>query len=442
MISKLLKKIIEKVNAREENNTVVKFVSTNISDYNTLLKQSNSSFFRNYYAFEVFKNFRLFPEKNKLFLCDYLGRKYKDNINYIRFKAALLSELGNFEEALLLLNKVEKNKEDILYSIELLMRPCGKEKMLSSYLEERKQVFKNDLLFNMHLATNYFTLSETKKANKILENVKDEVLSSEPFQKNKASIIDQRLDLANAIKNKTTHRNTNLDTLLYDENIVIEDHWEPYYSWMLTHSENLGFSWLSRFYENKIRECLNGNNDIVSVVDFGVMCGLHLFKLSHDFPHVNFYGVDRQKSIVLANTNAFPAKNLHFINTEIENFLADFSVPKDKEALLFHGRTATLCYPEKIKNIYKQCIENNIRNILLFENMSLSHDLFCFVDFNDFPAESIVYKDGQFIHNYEGFLRNAGFKIVNSQRLHSPLVSCDSLVVSGSTHVFISAASI
>jgi len=294
-------------------------------------------------------------------------------------------------------------------------------------------------LLNLHLANNYFIINQTEKANQVVEKIREQINSNDILQRSRKSIIEQKVDLKNAITHNLLHRNTDLDTSLYSEESIVESHWEPYYSWMLSHSNNLKFNWLSRFYEKKIRECLHSDPNIISVVDFGVMCGLHLSRLAKDFPHVNFYGVDRQCGTAQANRAGFTSQNIQFVVSEIESFLENFTIASGKECLLFHGRTATLCYPGKIKKIYQYCREKGIRNILLFENISLSHDYFKFFDFHDLPDESIVYKDGQFIHNYKLFLNSNGFDICAEKKIHSPLINCNDLYSSGSSHIYIHA---
>ena len=90
---------------------------------------------------------------------------------------------------------------------------------------------------------------------------------------------------------------------------------------------------------------------------------------------------------------------------------------------MFHARTATLVYPQKLRNIYELARDAGIQTIALFENLSLSRSAARFLDFSDFDRESETFKNFQYIHAYPTLLEDAGFVVERETRMFSPLVS-------------------
>jgi hypothetical protein len=241
-------------------------------------------------------------------------------------------------------------------------------------------------------------------------------------------------EIGRALAGRIAYRRYRYDEMSYREEIIRE-HWEPYFAWMNTHPKHLFFGWLKEFYRDLFVAVADATN-AAEFYDFGVMCGQPDYEAAKLRRRVRFVGVDRQKTTARLNTNAYRTTNIEFRAAEIEDVLSE--LPNDgTPRVLFHGRAATLCYPEKIRQLYRLCARKRVRAIALFENYSPSHALYRFLKFDEFPADSIIYKNDQFIHNYPKLLAEAGYEIVKQQVMFSPLITPFSNIDLGSTHAYV-----
>lgn len=309
------------------------------------------------------------------------------------------------------------------------MRPPGREHDALAYLERCAQNHPDDPILIGNLATARFVVGDTAGANSAIAAVLPELRAKLADLDEEHALLE--IELKESIAKKIIYRITPYDHSAYSEG-EIWAHWEPYYDEMIQESEHLYFGWYRSFYRDTLAKL---SENVGNVINFGVMCGLPDFEAAKLKPSVNFWGVDRQSSTAEHNSIAFSARNLTFVDSEIEDFLRKNQ--SLSSSALFHARTATLCFPEKIRELYKLCAQTGVKRIALFENMALSHGAYKFMSFDDFEGkDAVVFKSNQFIHNYRKFLNEAGYRVVSEKRLFSPSITPFPEIEIGSTHVF------
>jgi hypothetical protein len=317
-----------------------------------------------------------------------------------------------------------------------LMRPEGQERELVAYLTEQAERFPDDLYVVLNLATGHFCLGNVGEANRLLDTVraqwKDSIADSLP------ATTDLVEELERALAQKVVYRKFRYDEMSYQEHLI-KDHWEPYFCWMTLQSPYLMFGWLKNIYRDSLINLLRSDPSINEVYNFGIMCGAADFEVASAFPTVKFVGVDRQRETARLNGIAYSRPNIEFVASEIEDHLSVLPVEKGVNRVLFHARTATLCYPEKMRALYKLAASKGFTYVVLFENCSISHNDHVFHSPDRFPNEAMVYKNDQFIHNYKEYLSDAGYDVASRTILFSPLVSPFSNIDLGSTHVLLTA---
>lgn len=379
------------------------------------------------------------PEAYRLLDTSFFRRKFVDDPGYVRLVSAYRYGCGEIDPAVRsYADLYEQSGEllDLLLAAHCLMRPAGREIDVLELLKKGEARFLDEPLYFVNLATAYFVVGQTDRANAVLRARKG--IWEDLLGLNAGPELDLKAEIAAAIRERRSARKTHYDETIYTES-AIWAHWAPYYADMVLHPEHLMFGWLSRAYESYLEGVLAADPSVDCIVDFGVMCAKphHSFAMRH--PNLPIFGVDRQRETAKQNAQAFgDASNLSFHAKEIEKFLSD-DLPKCENGVLFHARTATLCYPEKLRNLYLQARQKGIRHVILFENVSISRSAGEFLNFDDFPEVSITFKNHQFIHNYKKLLDEAGFNVIKEERLFSPLVSPFSIDDLGSVHVAIRA---
>jgi hypothetical protein len=388
----------------------------------------------------LFTTIAVRPKNFELLQTSYFSQRFSEDNGYIRLLGAYHYGLGDIESAFQLYSALFKKTDeliDFIFASNCLIRPSGQEARALEFLQSGESKFGTHPLYFLNLAAAYFVNGRTQDANSVLTKNKGkwEVLLG--VDSEDAIALASELDAA--IKAKVSERKTHYDETIYTES-AIWAHWAPYYTDMELDPEQIMFGWLSRAYENQIEATLVANSPVDCVIDFGVMCASPHYRVAKRHPALQIYGVDRQVETAKLNSLAFQdARNLHFIASDIEDFLDSEPAQSIKNGVLFHARTATLCYPEKMLNLYKQARAKGIRQIILFENMTLSRGARQYLDFSDFPSDAVTFKNHQFIHNYPSLLRQAGYTVVQEKRLFSPLITPFSTDDLGSTHVFLRA---
>lgn len=126
------------------------------------------------------------------------------------------------------------------------------------------------------------------------------------------------------------------------------------------------------------------------------------------YPEVKFLAVDRGAAFREINESVFCAKNLAFIDSEIEPVISGLS---ERPAILAHCKTATYLYPKKLQNIYDIAAANGVRFIVGVENTGFCLETRDFYEFTTEPKKSAFYKTALFVHNYPAMLKQAGYRM-------------------------------
>jgi hypothetical protein len=381
---------------------------------------------------DAFLRISLYPQTAKLLGSEFCLARFGSHTFARQAIAAYYTGIGEPDRAHELLAEIyagDPTPFNAIMAARCFMRPPGRERDALAYLERCADKHPDDLTLIGNLATARFVLGDTAGANSAIATVLPELRARLSTLDEEHAQLEKELE--ESITKKTIYRVTPYDHSAYSEG-EIWAHWEPYYDEMIQESEHLYFGWYRTFYRDTLSK-LSENVD--NVINFGVMCGLPDFEAAKLKPGVKFWGVDRQSSTAEHNSISFPASNLTFIDAEIEDFLR-----KNQNlgsSALFHARTATLCYPEKIRELYKLCAQSGVKRIALFENMAMSHGTYKFMGFDDFgDKDAVIFKTNQFIHNYRKFLNEAGYRVVSEKLLFSPSITPFPEIEIGSTHIF------
>lgn len=398
--------------------------------YDGLSLEKRDDFSRN--VFEAYANY---PEGVRIAATPYCRERLKEHRLYRQILAAYLLGSGDNDAAFRILDAIdaaEPSAFNAVMAARCFMRPQGRERELVGYLGEKARLYPTDMYVICNLAAAQFCLGDVETANQTLKPVREAWLAK--IAESQLATAELAVELEKAILDKTHYRKFRYDEMSYQEHLI-KEHWEPYFCWMNLQPPHLMFGWLKNFYRDALVNVIKEDPTLGEVINFGVMCGQAEYEAGEMFPSVRFIGVDRQKETARLNALAYPLPNLQFQAAEIEDTLMqmDGATPR----ALFHGRTATLCYPQKMRDLYKLCASKGVRYILLFENCSISHKDHMFYSPGQMPADAIIYKNDQFVHNYRRFLEEAGYSVVRSDVMFSPLVSPFSDMDLCSTHSFI-----
>ncbi|MBR1214297.1 hypothetical protein [Bradyrhizobium sp. JYMT SZCCT0180] len=384
----------------------------------------------------VFNEVSKYPGGAGDILTPYVKARYGKHPLYRQIAAAHMLGTGDHRaafDALQALAIDRKTPFDAAMAAWPLMRPAGREREALDYLDRQCEIFPDDLVLRVHLATALYCTRQTARATDEITRIKDglDAVLSDGYGQH---LVELRAELDKALRDKTIYRRFNFDETSYREDLI-DNHWEPYFHWMTTQSEHVMFGWLNRFFANKLADLGSG---IDEVYNFGVMCAQPDSEAATKLPGTKFIGVDRQRTTAALNKLAYPLPNMTFFGDEIENVLARLAIGPTRS--LFHARTTTLCYPEKVRQLYRTCAAKGFRRIGLFENIALSHDSYRFYDMGgDIENASTIYKSDQFIHDYRVLLEEAGYRITKEERMFSPLITPFSEIDLGSVHVYLEA---
>lgn len=383
----------------------------------------------------VFHEISKYPKSARSLLAPYFTATYGGHPLYRQIVAAHHHGSGRHHDALIALDAILNTHQTPFHAVmaaQCLMRPAGRENQALKYLNKQCARFPDDPLLRIHLATALFCCNETLAAN--IEMAKAEPALRVMLKNYDANLAELQTELDTALHRKIVYRKFRYDEMSYREDLIPE-HWEPYYYWMTAQSKHLMFGWLSSFFIGKLTD-LGRQTD--EVYNFGAMCAQPDHEAALALPGTKFVGVDRQNTTAELNRKAFPTSNISFEAAEIEDVIR--RLPKGPRRSLFHARTATLCYPEKIRQLYRLCAASGFQHIGLFENVALSHNSYRFNDLGgDLGAPSVIYKNDQFIHDYKSMLKDAGYKLVREERMFSPLITPFSEIDLASAHIYLEA---
>ena len=264
--------------------------------------------------------------------------------------------------------------------------------------------FPDDVALCMDKAAALFRMRRTHEANECL---KPALHSLERDRNDALELIDE---CHSAVSSRQKTRAAKGD--IYTEDFVKQLWW----GYWIDMNTNTPFqqvnSWACHAITDNLAALLK-TGTTKRVIDFGVLCGEPNDRVARLCPDVQVVGVDRQPLLEELNNKAYHRKNLNFMSADILEALPDLAV---ENSLLFHSRTATVCYPEFIGDLYKYCAKLDIKTIALFEPVGLSREHLQFFDYDNFPSRSIAFRSVMFIHDYAAMLREAGYKVILEKR--------------------------
>jgi hypothetical protein len=261
----------------------------------------------------------------------------------------------------------------------------------------------NDLMLTMEIATSYFREGNAQKANEVSAHVRGNLADQ------KARVTKLASEVREAIEKRTMFRTAEGD--IYTDEFV-KTVWQSYFDEFQIYSGwQRGNAWLAGAMVDEIGKILRNDPSVTQAIDFGAFCAAPNHTLAKMFPSVEFVGLDRQEIIRDLNRVAFPAPNATYVAGDIIDFLDSSDLKPN--ALLFHSRTACLCYPEFLKTFYQKCAHKKVRYIWMYEICSMSRDYLEFFDQGKMPVVSIAARSIMIIHDYVKLLENAGYEIVS-----------------------------
>jgi hypothetical protein len=389
-------------------------------------------------AHDLFYTIALDPSYGRVLGWEYMQQKHAGHPLYRYLHAGLAYGVGEIDIAHKNLSALADESHEPLAALlagTVWLRPHGNESKAYTYLEMAHQRFPEDIAITITLAQCCFILGNTKRANQLLASIETRwrKLLTQYLVENQ--MVHE--ELIKALQQRTLHRHSHYDDTIYAES-QIKLHWEPYYRDMMGEPEHLFFGWLRSFYREVYDDMINAKPNLSRVINFGVMCGQAEYESAQTHSSVEFVGVDRQNATKEFNNIAYHAPNLRFLAGEMEELLPSL-VSDGAQTGFFHARTTTLLYPERVRQLYRQCAKLGIHSISVFENLAPNHHAYRYFDYADFPDDAIIYKNHQFIHHYPRYLEEAGYKIIEERRIASPSVQADSAIDWGSTHVYLRA---
>jgi tetratricopeptide (TPR) repeat protein len=264
--------------------------------------------------------------------------------------------------------------------------------------------FPNQASLYMDKAAALFRLRRTSEANECLRHV----LHALEGDKNDARDLIEECHLA--VSNHLKIRDKKGD--IYTDDLVRQLWWAYWIDMKSKTPFQQVNSWACKAVADNLASLLT-TGATKRVVDFGVLCGEPNDRVARECPNVQIIGVDRQPLLEELNNKAYQRENLSFISADILDALPDLAT---RETLLFHSRTATVCYPEFMAELYKLCAKLGIERIALFEPVGLSREHLQYFDPGTFPRRSIAFRSVMFIHDYATMLKEAGYRVISEER--------------------------
>jgi hypothetical protein len=305
----------------------------------------------------------------------------------------------------------------------------------ASILEAALERVPGDFSLTLSLAAAYYRQGDTARANRLLATIQDGLARTVGASDLTAPQLAAELD--RALSQRLTVRPKGQSNDQYNEEFSAS-YWRQLWCAMngLTRFQH-GWSGLDYLFQQQIGRIIEEiAPEVRRVINFGVFCANPDYALALRFPNVAFHGVDREQSVKRLNEWAYPAANLHFHAANVLDVLPELTAPAEP-SVLFHARTAVVCYPEFLRTLYRGCADAGVEYIALWENNSLSRTTLRFHDFEAMPADAVPYYSVMFIHDYARLLRESGYEVVHVERRPSnfTLLELDSHLADG--HVFV-----
>lgn len=260
--------------------------------------------------------------------------------------------------------------------------------------------FPNDIRLAVEASTALFRMGNIDDANQFFGPY------AKHFQMEQSQCLALAEELKRAISCNMYEREAQGD--LYDDKFVTALWWDYNQCFNRFNEFQEGTAFMGHLIRKAVELAIRHEPSTKALVDFGVMCGLPNWRMAERFPLIEHFGIDRQPLIQELNTQNYQRENLHFEAGDIFDFLQERKHLL-KGGTLFHARTATVCYPSVIRDLYNQCRHAGIKQIVVIEFCGLSKESLEFTDFRG--AKSVALRSNMFIHPYESMLADAGYQI-------------------------------
>jgi hypothetical protein len=271
----------------------------------------------------------------------------------------------------------------------------GDEQKCFSILNDGMRAAPHERRLAVELACSKFRVGDVEAARRILEPVTS---LFDPMREQAAQLAEE---LRQAEASNAMERVYGGD--LYDDSFVEQLWWSYHEAFSTCSAWQDGTAFIGHLVRERVAE-LQQKINAPAIIDFGVMTAFPNLQLAKMFPRATHYGVDRQSLIKTMNEKFYRAGNLSFVDGDILDFLG--KVPPG--SILVHARTATVCYPAFVRELYRVCAEHKIGHIIAIEFAGVSKDT---LRFHDFAGDrSIASRSNMFFHPYRKMLDEAGYE--------------------------------
>lgn len=153
---------------------------------------------------------------------------------------------------------------------------------------------------------------------------------------------------------------------------------------------------------------------IEAIVNFGSLFGSLENRLAGEHPDCTVIGYDRSTVATRKNQDLFRADNLHFVTSDFAAALSPLIA--GRAAVLCHGRTGTLMFPEELARLYDTCRSLGIRHILAIEDFNFNLARARWPDFRQTNQKTTLMGGHMMVHDYEAYLGAAGYRVEHVSR--------------------------
>lgn len=165
-----------------------------------------------------------------------------------------------------------------------------------------------------------------------------------------------------------------------------------------------------------LERTLAENPDIRTVVNFGSLFGWAEFVLATRNPEVLVAGFDWTPVSKRLNDQVFSRPNLRYLDGNFARSVRPLLAERGGKALLWHGRTGTLMYPEELIRLYGDCRDLGVANLILSEDVNFDMVRGHYPDFSRPGPRSRVLGGQVMLHDYPHYLGKAGYRVVRQSR--------------------------
>lgn len=292
-----------------------------------------------------------------------------------------------------------------LYRIEVAL---GNEQSGIELLRAHSGAFPGDLELCLELAAALARTANIAGANETMASVRAHAALAEAQR----SIEPFAAEVARAIDGKLMERPPDSDVYTDDFVRQVLTNYQFEFRNFSRYQDNS--AWVMSQIGTAVSTLLSEHSAIDTVVDFGVFCGEPIFDLAQRH-HCNFVGVDRGHVIREFNERHYQRPNLRFVEGNIVEVLPN--VANRGTTALYHARTALLCYPEFIRQLYRACSKAGVRWIVLLEASSYSRWTQRFEAPGQMSDDAIPIRAPMMALNYHRLLTEAGYRIVEERQI-------------------------